>query len=374
MFAFQPLIPSPLGKNLEDRAFELIEQCNELKGSVHEVTARGIGSLVQVINCYYSNLIEGHRTTLKELEEARKDFTFTLSKAHILTQMMASNAIVTNPISAEFLSFLHREFFEKVPKEHRILKNDSDSMVLELIPGEFRTRAVKVGLHIPPEKSEEIQIYLNEWSATYTQLSNLPKVACLGAIHHRLLWIHPFLDGNGRVARLLTDAVIRALNLDHYGMWCLSRGLARRKDDYFKVLHTADQERYNDVDGRGALSQKALIECCEFFLETALDQVHFMKKLYNLSHLDGRFKFLMHQLEMPLENADMLSLIFSRGSIGRGEFARLYPGKKERYARNQLSSLLQEGLLTSDTPKGEVRLAWPLKHLGLLMPQLLEVS
>jgi len=53
--------------------------------------------------------------------------------------------------------------------------------------------------------------------------------------HHRLLWIHPFLDGNGRVARLMSHAIL--LNtLDTGAVWSVARGLARNVQEYKRHL------------------------------------------------------------------------------------------------------------------------------------------
>jgi len=44
-------------------------------------------------------------------------------------------------------------------------------------------------------------------------LSRLRKIIGVAASHHRLLWIHPFIDGNGRVTRLLSHALLRELDV-----------------------------------------------------------------------------------------------------------------------------------------------------------------
>jgi Fic family protein len=80
------------------------------------------------------------------------------------------------------------------------------------------------------------------------------------------MWIHPFLDGNGRVTRLYTDACFHKLPLSGYGLWNISRGLARRRDDYMSALTQGDAPRRNDLDGRGNLSNEGLVKFCDFFL------------------------------------------------------------------------------------------------------------
>src|SRR2546422_753682 len=79
------------------------------------------------------------------------------------------------------------------------------------------------------------------------------------AAHHRLLWIHPFMDGNGRVARLMSHAMMLD-KLDTGAVWSVARGLARNVSEYKKLLADCDLPRRNDLDGRGALSEEALAE------------------------------------------------------------------------------------------------------------------
>ena len=97
-----------------------------------------------------------------------------------------------------------------------------------------------------------------------------------GAAHHRLVWIHPFLDGNGRVARLMSHAMLLD-TLDTGAFWPVARGLARNVERYKTLLADYDLTRRNDLDGRGNLSEEALAEFTRFFLTICIDQVDFME-------------------------------------------------------------------------------------------------
>ncbi len=55
------MLPSD-GKALEDMAFDLISNANALAGQIHPIVTESVGNLVRSMNCYYSNLIEGHDT------------------------------------------------------------------------------------------------------------------------------------------------------------------------------------------------------------------------------------------------------------------------------------------------------------------------
>ncbi|MGI8495168.1 MAG: hypothetical protein ACR2L1_07635 [Pyrinomonadaceae bacterium] len=74
-------------------------------------------------------------------------------------------------------------------------------------------------------------------------------------------------DGNGRVARLFTDAYFTKIELGSYGLRNASRGLARTRASYRSHLAAANFPREGDLDGCGNLSDRTLTEFCKFFLE-----------------------------------------------------------------------------------------------------------
>jgi Fic family protein len=132
---------------------------------------------------------------------------------------------------------------------------------------------VQVGRHIPP-LPENLEIFLQRFNAAYDseRLSKLQRIIAIAASHHRYAWIHPFYDGNGRVVRLMSYAALKNANVGSE-LWSVARGLARQKEKYKSMLQAADEPRRGDLDGRGTLSQKALIDFCTFFLQVCIDQV-----------------------------------------------------------------------------------------------------
>jgi hypothetical protein len=88
----------------------------------------------------------------------------------------------------------------------------------------------------------------------------------------------------------MSDAML-SRTLHTYSIWSASRGLALHEAEYKRLLTACDQSRRGDLDGRGNLSEKALIEFTAFFLSTCLEQVRFMRKRMRLDelgeHIDG---------------------------------------------------------------------------------------
>jgi Fic family protein len=197
----------------------------------------------------------------------------------------------------------------------------------------------------------------------------------VGASHHRLAWIHPFRDGNGRVVRLFSDTLIRELCIDAGGLWSLSRGLAFKRKEYYERLANADEERSSSSaeDGRGHLSERALRDFCEFVLTVMLDQISFMDGLLELDALAGRIEHYTHvEGRFGKDGARIFLLLreaLYRGVFERGEAGRIV-GAGERTGRATLAKAVDAGLLKSDSPKSPVRLALPVKVLGAYFPRL----
>jgi Fic family protein len=198
------------------------------------------------------------------------------------------------------------------------------------------------------------------------------RILALAAAHHRLLYIHPFADGNGRVARLMSHAMILRAQVGSSGLWSISRGMARglqNRDDYKLKLSGADNDRLNDLDGRGALSRKYLIEFTEWFLDVCLDQIAFMSKLFELGDLKGRLHDYARSVGLSDPARHLLDRVLIAGEMPRGEAPRV-TGLSERAARSALRELIDVGLVRSETPKTPVFLVFPSQAVEDLFPRL----
>jgi fido (protein-threonine AMPylation protein) len=293
---------------------------------------------------------------------------------------------VMNIAGFEFLCTIHRAFYLKVPEEFRVVRDIAIKRESRVSPGALRQEAVRVGRHVPPDH-ETLLAFLKRFAEVYEPRKHhgASKLIAAAAAHHRLMWIHPFLDGNGRVTRLFTEAYLLRIPIHGFGLWSVSRGLARKNADYKAALADADNTRRNDLDGRGNLSNEALVRFCRFFLTICLDQVEYMGGLLRLEgllermgqYIQMRSSGLIPGPESELkagkklrkEGARMLQEVLIRGESSRGDVVAV-SGLKERTGRDLLGQLLQEELLISDTPKGNVRIGFPVHAAGWFFPDL----
>ncbi len=376
---FEPLLPGVGLDALALQARPVIEAALRLQGATNEATRGEIRALVRSMNSYYSNRIEGQSTHPLNIERALKaDFSDQpnvakrqrLALAHIRAEMALEAAAPTEAqaLHSRTLVMAHQSLYAQLSGPDR-LSDEGRSVE----PGALRSEDVTVARHQPPAWASVPQ-FLARTDAVYARDWGLDRLLVVAACaHHRLVWVHPFLDGNGRAVRLQLHAVLHHLS---GGLWSANRGLARQRDAYYARLSEADMPRHGDTDGRGNLSEKMLRAWCEFFIDLCHDQVRFMAQALDLPALKERLAGLVlvrsQQGDASTYRPEaILALhhVLAAGPVARGDFVQM-TGLAERTGRKVLAKLLEDGLLQSDTPKGAVRIGFPLDSLHLLFPNL----
>ncbi|MDE0174820.1 MAG: Fic family protein [Defluviicoccus sp.] len=355
---------------------------------LHPATAGNLAGLVRLMNCYYSNLIEGHNTRPRDIERAlagdfdedeeRRNLQIEAA-AHVRLQeridRMAAEDALPEPASRDFIRWLHAEFYRDAPAA--MLNIVSAHAEFRMAPGEWRSAPehdVAVGRHIPPS-SRSLEPFMAHFERRYRfeEMGPATRILAMAAAHHRLNYIHPFPDGNGRVSRLMSHAMALKAGIGAHGLWSVSRGLARgleSRNEYKTRMDLADTPRRGDLDGRGNLSQSALVDFTLWFLRVCLDQVTFMAELFDLDNLEARLtRHVERSDRLKPEAARLLREALVRGRIERGEASRI-TGLPERTARRVLGDVIEAGLLASATPKGPVSLRFPVEALEALFPRL----
>ncbi len=380
----EPLLVAPdsrFREELSDLAVDLAARTSGFRRSLPDGILRSLATLVRAMNCYYSNLIEGHDTHPVDIERAlNKDYSADSrkrnlqleAKAHIEVQTwIDGGGLAGRAATTDSIREIHRRFGELLPEELLWTEDADSGERSRVIPGAFRERDVRVGRHVPISPGA-LARFLEQFERVYSDLGRTETIIGVAAAHHRLLWIHPFVDGNGRVARLMSHAILLEA-LDTGGIWSVARGLARNVDTYRALLANCDLPRRNDLDGRGSLSEETLTIFTRFFLQTCLDQVDFMEGLVHPDRLRHR---LMAWAEeevamgvLPPKSGRVLEAILYRGVLARNEIPTLL-GVGERQSRRVVSALVEQGILTSASPRAPIFLAFPARLASRWMPGL----
>jgi Fic family protein len=380
----EPLLISDSSRQraaLTDLALELAQKSAGFRRSLPESLLTSLADLVRSMNCYYSNLIEGHNTHPIDIERALKgDYSKDTkkrdlqleAKAHITVQQwIDGDGLKGRATDAESIRAIHRRFCELLPEDLLWVEDPLTKERIPLVPGELRDRDVEVGNHIAIS-APVLPRFLKRFEEVYGGLGKTETIIATAAAHHRLAWIHPFIDGNGRVARLMSHAMLLKA-LDTGGVWSIARGLARDVQAYKGHLAACDLPRRNDLDGRGNLSEENLAEFTKFFLTTCIDQVSFMESLMQPDHLRTRILLWVEEEirlnHLPPKSGSLLEALLYRGELPRADAAGIV-GTGDRQARRVVSALLEQGVLTSESTRAHLRLAFPATLASRWMPGL----
>jgi Fic family protein len=372
---------SPLRRGLTDLALDLAQRSAGFHRSLPASMQTALADLVRTVNCYYSNLIEGHATHPIDIERALKgDYSPDAGKrdlqleaqAHIkVQQWIDAGGLTGRVLAVESIREIHRRFCAALPPTLLVVADPVTKEQVQVVPGALRTRGVKVGRHVAISPGA-VPRFLSRFEDVYAALGTTDTVIAAAAAHHRLLWIHPFLDGNGRVARLLSHAML--LDTLHTGaVWSIARGLARNVQAYKGHLAACDQTHRNDLDGRGHLGEENLAELTTFFLGTCIDQVAFMESLVRPDRLRARILTWAEEEirlgHLPPRSGEILQAVLYRGDLPRAEVAGIV-GTGERQARRIVSALVELGVLVSESTRAPLRLALAAALAPRWMPDL----
>lgn len=368
---------------LSNLAFILAQKSSGFTRSLPPEMISNLANLVRNMNCYYSNLIEGHGTHPIDIERAQNnDYSENQEKrnlqleanAHIGVQKFIDDGGIDckYAISVAGITQIHRQFYCNLPDELKRVANKDTGAEILVEGGKFRETDVKVGRHIAIS-SGAIPRFLARFEEYFAGKSSNELLINAGAIHHRLAWIHPFLDGNGRVMRLVSHAMTCDI-LQTGSLWSIARGLARSVETYKSLLANCDLPRRNDYDGRGTLSEEALFQFSEYFLKTCIDQVDFMESLMQPDRLRARISIWADEEislgNLPKKAKIVLDALLYRGKIERGsEIANLLK-VTPRQARRIVADLISIGIVKSKSDNSPITLAFPATLASRLMPGL----
>ncbi len=370
----EPLLIGPQSgyrSTLTDLALELAQKSAGLRRSLPPEILAPVADLARLANCYYSNLIEGNDTHPVDIERALKDdfsrdaHTRDLQlegKAHVEAQQWIDGGGLSGgrAVTQEGIREIHRRFYDLLPEDLRWVDDPETKQRVSVGPGELRKRDVRVWGHMAISPGAAPR-FLQRFEQVYRSAGKTESILSIAAAHHRLLWIHPFLDGNARVARLMSHAAMLEA-LDTGGLWPLARGLARNVQLYRILLANC-----------GALTDETLAEFTRFFLTVCIEEADFMANLIQPYRLRARIRMWAEEESkfgrLPANSGSLLEAVLFRGELPRGEADRVL-GTSDRQARRIVSGLLDAGLLKSDSPRGPLRIVFPAALASRWMPGL----
>ena len=170
-YRIEPCVLEEARGELMDVLAEIPAAARSLTGRLHQKTAGNLADLVRVMNCYYSNLIEGHTTRPLDIERAlandldadepRRNLQLE-ARQHIRLQQEIdrrfADGTLSDADSTDFIRYLHREFYRDAPQV--MLRIEGACRGVLMVPGEFRSHPEHdnaVGRHQPPSSSVRLK-------------------------------------------------------------------------------------------------------------------------------------------------------------------------------------------------------------------------
>ena len=416
MIGITPYLVKKAPGELQDMCTDVYKYSAGLEASVRPGLRSALVDLLLFVNSYYSNKMEGNPTKPVDVIKAQKTADLTTensalvkgleiavaggesskaaTKAHAaITEILAharaqrylSEHLPTTEsvVTTEFIKVIHDAFFSHLSVEQRQIIHPDTNKIHVVEPGCFRQTGVIVGNHVAPEYTE-LDSYLGWFSKAYRLdwMHGNDRLLAAAAAHHRLLWIHPFLDGNGRVCRLLTEVYMRLAGVEAAGLWSISRGFSRDIERYKASLAHADQPRQGSSDGRGVLSDRGLLGFQTYFLQTCLQQISYVQGLLDIQTFDKRLHVYVAMRTtgsavdtngqlLPKwrpQTALLLRAVINQPRVMRSQVPEI-TGLGETMSRKMVNQLCEEGWLEG-AEKKPLQLQIPFDGISALFPHL----
>lgn len=216
-------------------------------------------------------------------------------------------------------------------------------------PGAYRTGPVRIAqaAHLPPE-ALRVPEYMAELMA-FVNRADPPKYDLMkvALAHHRFAWIHPFGNGNGRVVRLLTYAM-----LIKYGFRVSDGGRLLNPAAVF----CADRTRYYAMLAQAdAGTDEALEQWCTYVLTGVRDELAKVDRLADHEYLQAKVllpalaQARQRQWVTPQEEA-VLSRTVKAGVVKAGDLEDALPGLNANQRTYQIRKLVEAGMLQPIKP------------------------
>jgi Fic family protein len=252
---------------------------------------------------------------VKELLNYRKAFDF-------VADYVVSQGAITEGLIRE----IHRHLVADVrgntaqPGQYRVIQNYvANSKTKEVI------YTPPPAYEVPPLMAELVDWLQNEQA--------IPRVLAAGIAQFQLVHIHPFLDGNGRTARLLSTLCLYRSGYDFKKLFTISEYYDRNRQDYYNAIQSVRQ------------SNMDMTEWLEYFTKALETQMH---EIQYKGSLSLKLDLLAQQYALSARQKRVLESLLEKESFTIQDYESLCPGVNRRSLQRDLSDLINKGLIRQE--------------------------
>lgn len=324
----------------------------ELSGTTPPWIFFGIKNLFQTIESVISTHIEGNNTTIAAYVEAAREIKKKVDIDEKIKMILnLENAIkdIEKDVNSE--TIFDKDFILDLHKKVVADLDSSRDGEGDTRPGAYRNefREIQNSNHVLPQHSD-IRDLMNELikfiNAPVPHTMELIKIAI---VHHRFVWIHPFGNGNGRVVRLLTYAMLaRAGYIDKEG---------NRLLDPTAVFGSNKLTYYDKLSGADDLSEKGATDWCEYMLSGLTQEIHKIDRLLDAGFTKREIiipavMYAHEKQKVTKLERDMLLVCVEKDLVAAGDFRDLFPPKTSHVRISQVINKLKEQNLIEPQRQG----------------------
>ncbi len=322
----------------------------ELKSTTPETVFRQLKMAFHLLESLASARIEGNHTTLADYVEARVAPVATFSERlqeirniEAAMQQIEETLSPGDPLSEHLLRNLHATTVQG-------LERDGDRT-----PGSYRAGAVRIAAanHLPPNPAL-VPPYMKDL-VEFINRGDPPKYDLMkvALAHHRFAWVHPFSNGNGRVVRLLTYAMLIKYGFQVTdGVQIATAGRLLNPAAVF----CADRNRYYAMLSRADSGQESDLEAwCVYVLSGIRDELNKLNRLADYSHLQQRVLFpavaYARERELVTQQEEaVLKVTIREGTVKAGDLEAALPGLNANQRTYQIRKLQENRMLQPIRP------------------------
>lgn len=330
----------------------------EIGGDVPLLIFNQLKDIFQIFESLGSARIEGNRTTLSDYVQEKIEGDKKTQQFMEIANIESCISFIDRCFESE-KNFLVSERFIK--ELHNMLTRDLTNEG-SATPGAYRASNVQItrAVHTPPE-SVKVQEYMSElFDFIARDVSYQECLLKVAVAHHRFLWIHPFDNGNGRVARLLTYAMLKMNGFDRISLMNPTAVFCSDRNKYFKALAEADKGT-ND----GALFW------CRYVLQGLEAEMTKINKLLNRTFLNDRILLptIQYAKNYHLIKDDefaVLNYLLKNNTFKITDLRDVFKGSKNDPQINYLVKKMNERRLLQKTPQSDRKYAFCFNNPILL--------
>ena len=311
----------------------------QIRGTTPPLVFLQLKQVFHVLESLASARIEGNHTTLADYVEARvadgparSEQLREIDNIEQAMQQVEDAVHPGEPLAEHLLRGLHATTVARLEREG------------DRHPGAYRSGPVRIAQaeHLPPE-AVRVPEYMAELVA-FINRADAPKYDLMkvALAHHRFAWVHPFGNGNGRVVRLLTYALLIKYGFQVSGMGRLLNPAA---------VFCADRNRYYTMLGRAdAGTDDGLEQWCTYVLTGVRDELNKVDRLADYAHLQAKVllpavAYARERQNITAQEEAVLATTIKAGVVKAGDLEAVLPGLNANQRTYQIRKLVESGML-----------------------------